>query len=181
MLRDLLNKSWKQHHLKQQLYGLLAPISKAIEIIQTRHAGHSRRSKNEPISDVLLWIFSYGRAGVGRPARTYLRIPCTDTGYSLENLSEAMDDWDEWQEREREWERERESGNSMPRDTALWRWWWWWWYISHATHLKFNNLQNSIACKIVIFKPIYNWIVNQFFSHFLIIRVLDITEILMKC
>ena len=46
-------------------------------------------------------------ASVGRPARTYLHQLCTDTGYSLEDLSVAMNDKDGWRERERERRRER--------------------------------------------------------------------------
>ena len=97
MLRAVLNKSWKQHPTKQQLYGHLLPIFKTIQIRWTRHAGHCWRSKNELISDVLLWTPSYGRANVGRPARTYLVVGC-----SLEDLPEVMDNRDEWQRRVRE-------------------------------------------------------------------------------
>ena len=43
----------------------------------------------------LLWTPSHGRAGVGRPARAYLQLLCTDTGCSLEDLPEAMDGRDE--------------------------------------------------------------------------------------
>ena len=40
MLRAILNKFWKQHPTKQQLFGHLPPISKTIQIIWTKHAGH---------------------------------------------------------------------------------------------------------------------------------------------
>ena len=56
MLRALLKTSWRQHPMKQQLYGHLTPITKTIQIRRTRHAEHSWRSKDELISDVLLWI-----------------------------------------------------------------------------------------------------------------------------
>ena len=62
----------------------------------------SWRSKDELISDVLLWTPSHGRAKVGRPSRTYLLHLCADTRCSLEDLQEAMDDRDEWRERVRE-------------------------------------------------------------------------------
>ena len=52
MLRAILNKSRKQHPTKQQVDGHRAPISKTIQIRQTRHAGHGRRSKDQLISDV---------------------------------------------------------------------------------------------------------------------------------
>ena len=51
------------------------------------------------ISDVLLWTPTYGRAKAGRPARTYIQQLCEDTGCSLEDLPEAMNDRDKWQER----------------------------------------------------------------------------------
>ena len=40
MLRAILNKSWRQHPTKHQLYGHLPPITKAIQVRRTRHAGH---------------------------------------------------------------------------------------------------------------------------------------------
>ena len=55
MLRPILNKSWKQNPTKQQQYDHLRPITKTIQIWRTRHAGHCWRSKDELISDVLLW------------------------------------------------------------------------------------------------------------------------------
>ena len=54
MLRAILNKSWKQHPIKQLLYGHLPPITKTIQVWRTRHAGHCWRSRDELISDVLL-------------------------------------------------------------------------------------------------------------------------------
>ena len=55
MLWAILNKSWWQHHTRHQLYSHLSPITKTIQVRQTRHAGHCSRSKDELISDVLLW------------------------------------------------------------------------------------------------------------------------------
>ena len=54
MLRAVLNKSWRQHPTRYQLYGHLPPITKTIQVRRTRHAGHCWRSKDELISDVLL-------------------------------------------------------------------------------------------------------------------------------
>ena len=102
MQRAILNKSWMQHATKQKLYDHLPVISKSIQIRRSRHAGQCWRSKDELISDVLLWTPSYGRASVGRPARTYAQQLCTDTGCSLKDLPEAMNDRDGW--RDRVWE-----------------------------------------------------------------------------
>ena len=66
-----------------------------------RHVGHCYRSRDELISDVLLWTPSDGRAKAGRPAQTYIEQLCADTGFSLEDLLEAMDNrW--WRERVRD-------------------------------------------------------------------------------
>ena len=99
MLLAILNKSWKQHSTKQQLYGHLPPITKTIKIRRTRHAGHCWRSRDELISDVLLCTPSHGWAKAGWPAQTYIHQLCADMGCSPEDLLEAMDDR-EWVIRE---------------------------------------------------------------------------------
>ena len=96
-LRAILNKSWRQHPTRHQLYGHLPPITKTIQVRRTRHAGHSWRSKDELISDVLLWTPSYAKAG--RPAWTYMQQLCEDMGCSPEDLPEAMNDREKWRER----------------------------------------------------------------------------------
>ena len=55
MLRAISNKSWRQHPTRHQQYGHLPPITKTIQVRRTRHAGHCWRSRDELISDVLLW------------------------------------------------------------------------------------------------------------------------------
>ena len=114
MLRAIFNKSWRQHPTRHQLYGHLPPITKTIQARRTRHAGHCWRSKDELISDVLLWTTTHGRAKAGRPARTYIQQLCEDTGCYPEDLSEAMNDREEWRERVRD-----------IRATST-TWWWWW-------------------------------------------------------
>ena len=93
MLRAILNKSWWQHPTRHQLYGHLPPITKT---------GHCWRSRDELISDVLLWTPTYGRTKVGRPARIYIQQLCEDTGCSPEDLPEAMNDREKWRERVRD-------------------------------------------------------------------------------
>ena len=116
MLRAVLNKSYRQHPTRQQLYGHLPPISKTIQTRRASHARHCWRSKGELISDILWWIPSHGRSRGGWPARTYLQQLCTDIGCSMGHLPKAMDDEDEWRKRVREI---RASGT----------WWWWWWWL----------------------------------------------------
>ena len=61
MLRAILNKSWRQHPTRHQLYGHLPPITKTIQVRRAWHAGHCWRSSDELISDVLLWTPTHGR------------------------------------------------------------------------------------------------------------------------
>ena len=114
MLRAILNKSWRQHPTRHQLYGHLPPITKTIKVRQTRHAGHCWRSRDELISEVLLWTPTYGLAKARRPARTYILQLCENTGCSPEDLPEPMNNWEKWRERVRDI---RAGGTT------------WWWYI----------------------------------------------------
>ena len=102
MLRAILNKSWRQHPTRHQLYGHLPPVTKTIQVRRTRHAGHCWRSRDELIRDVLLWTPTHGRAKAGRPARTYIQQLCEDTGCCPEDLPGAMNDREEWRERVRD-------------------------------------------------------------------------------
>ena len=102
MLRAILNKSWRQHPTRHQLYGYLPPIMKTIQVRWTRHAGHCWRSKDELISDVLLWTSTYVQAKAGWPAWTYIQQLREDTGCNPEDLPEAMNNREKWRERVRD-------------------------------------------------------------------------------
>ena len=99
MLQAILNKSWRQHPTKQQLYGHLPPIKKTIQVRRTRHVGHCWRSRDKIISDVLLWTPSHGQAKARQPAITYIQQLCANTGCSLEDLLKTMNDRERWRER----------------------------------------------------------------------------------
>ena len=121
MLRAILNKSLRQHPTKHQLNGQLPPITKTNQFRRTRHAGHCWRSRDQLISDVLLWTPTYGRAKAGWPARTSIQHLCEDTGCSSENLPEVMNDKEKWQERVRD---------IHAGSTTWWLWWWWWYWFN---------------------------------------------------
>ena len=104
---------------KNQLYGHLPSITKTIQVRRTRHAGHCWRSRNELVSDVLLWTPTYGQAKARRPARTNIQQLCEDTGCSPEDLPVAMNDREKRRERVRD---------ILARGTT---WWWWWWCNTH--------------------------------------------------
>ena len=125
----ILNKSWRQHPTKRELYGHLPPITKIIQVWRTRHAGHFWRSGDKLIRDVFRWTPSHGQAMAVRPAPTYIQQLCEDTGFSVEDLPEAMDGW---QERVRD----INAGGTT---------WWWWWLVPlpilHCSH----NLTHSAS------------------------------------
>ena len=95
MLQAILNKAWRQHPKKQQLYDHLPPITKTIQVWRTRYSGHCWRSRDKLMSDVLLWTPSLGQA----KTRTFIQQLYADTGCSLEDQPEAMDDREGWCEK----------------------------------------------------------------------------------
>ena len=78
MLRAILNKSWRQHPTRHQLYRHLPPIMKTIQVRRTRHAGHCWKSRDELISDILLWTPTYAEQKrddqLEHTYRSYVRI-----------------------------------------------------------------------------------------------------------
>ena len=58
-------KALKQYPAKQQLYGHRPPISKTIQIRRARPTGNCWKSKDELISDVLLWTLHMAQLGLG--------------------------------------------------------------------------------------------------------------------
>ena len=148
-----VNKSWRQHPTRQQLYGHLPPITKTIQFRRTRHAGHCWRSRDELIRDVLLWNPTYGWAKTGRPARTYIQQLCEDTGCSPKDPPEAMND----RVKCREWVRDiRASGTT-----------WWWWKEVVTEFFKTINL-------ILITKVIQK--INDF-VHFYVNKIYQVDVI----
>ena len=62
MLHAILNKSWKQHPTKQQLYDHLPLILQTIQVRQIRHVEHYWISRNK-----LKLTFSYGLLHIDTP------------------------------------------------------------------------------------------------------------------
>ena len=153
MLRAILNKSWRQHPTRHQLYGHLPPITKTIQVRRTRHAGHCWRSRDEIISDVLLWTPTYGRAKAWRPAQTYIQQLCEDTGCSPEDLPEAMNDREKWRERVRD-----------IRATST-TWWWWWWLLWIPG--EYSSLQPNILAVRLTFNTLLPMLYLSFRSTYL--------------
>ena len=161
MLRAILNKSWWQHPTRHQLYSHLPPIMKTIQVRRTRHAGHCWRSRDELISDELLWTPTYGLAKAGRPARTYIQQLCVDTGCSPEDLPEATNDREKW----REWVRDIRASSTT-----------WWWQTEFLKNQMLNlTATNSKNSESIIYQMLFfvlffwgaccMWIIKSFTSE----------------
>ena len=87
----------------------------------TVHARHCWRSKDELVSDVLLWTPAYGQSKAGRPAWTYIQQLCDDMGCNPEDLPEAMNNRETWRER--------------VKDIHASRTTWWWWLLASWNHI----------------------------------------------
>ena len=140
MLRAILNKSWWQHPTRHQLYGHLPPITKTIQVRRTRHAGHCWRSKDELISDVLLWPPPMAmQKQDDQPEHTYSSYE--DTGCNPEDLPKAMNDRENWRERVRDI---RAGGKT----------WWWYMYIYIYIYIyiynHFTSLKLVMWVKLVV-------------------------------
>ena len=142
MFRAILNKSWRQHPTRHQQYGHLTPITKTIQVRRTRHAGHCWRSRNDLISDVLLWTPTYDQAKAGRPARTYIQQLCEDTGCSSEDQPEAINDREKWQE----WDRDICACGTT--------WWWWWCLCVCLCVCKALSLLSNIISIVIVTRGI---------------------------
>ena len=81
MLHAVLNKSWKQHPTKKQLYGYLHSITQTICVRWTKHAGLCWRSEYELISDIFLWTPTHRHTSVGWSTKTYIDQLCEDSRY----------------------------------------------------------------------------------------------------
>ena len=147
MLWAILNKPWRQQPTKHQVYGHLPPITKIIQVSRTRHGEHCWRSRDELISDVLLWTPTYGRAKAWRPARTYIQQLWEDTGCSPEHLPEAMNDWEKWQEKVRDI---RAGGTT---------WWWWLRNVECSPMIRENEVQSEVES----YQRLRKWYCPTFF------------------
>ena len=90
---------------------------------------------------------------VGRLTRIYTQKLCIDTGCSLEDRPEAMDDRNEWREIVREI-----SASSM----TWWWWWWWWWWRSLLTFWFFPTAPQAkkavrLWSHMNFFAKFFNW------------------------
>ena len=66
---------------------------------RTRFAGDCYRSKDEVVSDLILWTTKHCKAKVGPPSKTYTKQLTEDADCQLEDLPRAMKDREYWRGR----------------------------------------------------------------------------------
>ena len=88
MQHTVLNKSWKLQPMKKQLYSHVTHLNNHFS--KTNMWGHCWRSKDELISNLLLWTPTHGCASVGWP-KICIHQLCMDTGCNLEDLPGAIE------------------------------------------------------------------------------------------
>ena len=96
MLRVVKNVTWRQRILKEVLYAGLPRISTTIREKRLRFSGHCWRSKNEAISNLVLWEPKHGKRSVRGQARTFVNLLDVDTRVPKGCLPAAMGDRVGW-------------------------------------------------------------------------------------
>ena len=82
-----------EHKTNKEPYGNLPKITDDQEAAVI---GHCWRKKDEVISDLLLWEPKHGARKRGRPALTYVDQLQNDTGLSIAELKNIMENRKEW-------------------------------------------------------------------------------------
>ena len=99
MLYSVLNKSWKWHLSKQQLYSHLLTFHLKNHPRQTRQAEYCWRCKDELVSNILLSISTHGHTSVDQSAKLNL-ISSVQTLYAIYRTYQER--WLIWMDGERE-------------------------------------------------------------------------------
>ena len=96
-MKSCENQQYRQSlKLETIIMPLLTQITDTLMIRRLRFIGHCWRKKDEVISDLLLWEPKHGARKRGRPALTYVDQLQNDTGLSIAELKNIMENRKEW-------------------------------------------------------------------------------------
>ena len=96
MPRAILNMSWKQHSRNLWMYGHLPPITKTIKVRRTRYFRDTPGEVGTSSSET----YSCGPLHMDEERQDNQLEPTYNDSVPIhEDLPEAMDDWEGWQER----------------------------------------------------------------------------------
>ena len=99
MICVILNIYWSTHPSKEGLYGNLVQIALVVRERITIFAGHCYRSKDQVVSDLILWTPNHSKAKVGCPSETFTKQLTGNADCQFEHLTRAMEDREYWRER----------------------------------------------------------------------------------
>ena len=112
-------------------------------------------------------MYSYGPPHIagqkaGQPARTYIQLLCEDTGYSPEDLPEAMNDREKWRER--------------VRDICACGTTWWWWEMIKSLYIWFRR-------KLTFYEKLSSLFLFMLYLETLLLRFYNVTTslIILTC
>ena len=104
MLRVVKNVTWQKRIINEVLSVGLPRVSTTIRERRLRFSGHCWKSKNEVVSDLVLWEPKHGIRNVGGQAHTLILLICwRRTPGSPGCLSAVMDDMVGWRKRAMRW------------------------------------------------------------------------------
>ena len=96
MLRVVKSVTWRQRITNELPYAGLPRISTTIREKPLRFSGHCWRSKNEIVSDLVLWERKHGKRSIGVQARTLIDVLEGNTWVPTDCLPAVMDDRVGW-------------------------------------------------------------------------------------
>ena len=99
MLRVVNDVTLRQHITNEVLYAGLPRISTTIREGRLRFSGHCWRSKNEVVSDLVLWEPKLDKRNVGGQARTFVDLLEADTEVPRDYLPAKMEDRVGWRKK----------------------------------------------------------------------------------
>ena len=96
LLMMVLNKNWRDHPTKEEIYGDLPKVSEVLRARRLSFAAHCARRQNEPVSRLVFWNPTQGTRSQGRPSLTYPKLLSQDTGIPQQDLLNLMNDRVQW-------------------------------------------------------------------------------------
>ena len=97
LLRMIFNVHWKEHVTNEELCGTMMRVTDKIQEHRMWFAGHNIRQAGTPLSKLILWEPTHGRASRGRPALSYNKVLKPDVGVTdTEELTACMKERAEW-------------------------------------------------------------------------------------
>ena len=97
LLRAALNVKWQSHTTNQILYDNLPKVTSTIQQMRL-FCGRCWCSKDEVVSQVMMWEQNHGKRPKGRPAKTFFDQLAQESGLTRDDLPKVMEDRRLWRQ-----------------------------------------------------------------------------------